>query len=73
MKLHQAVCKLWDQSYPPKSTFDVTQIPDLTGRVVIVTGTYPHDLLILFYLMLSSGGYVGIGKEITKASSFRSD
>ena len=27
------------QVYPPKSKFSVDQIPDLTGRVVIVTGT----------------------------------
>ena len=26
------------QSFPPKSKFSVDQIPDLTGRVVIVTG-----------------------------------
>lgn len=29
---------LFDQSYPPKSKFSTDQIPDLTGRVVIVTG-----------------------------------
>lgn len=29
-----------DQAFPPKPTFSVEQIPDLTGRVVIVTGTY---------------------------------
>ena len=28
------------QVFPPKSTFSVDQIPDLTGRVVIVTGVY---------------------------------
>ncbi|RPD56672.1 NAD(P)-binding protein [Lentinus tigrinus ALCF2SS1-7] len=34
---------LWQalsQFYPPKSTFTVEQIPDLSGRVVIVTGGY---------------------------------
>ena len=30
------------QVFPPKSTFSVDQIPDLTGRVVIVTGMYSH-------------------------------
>ncbi|CAL1713794.1 unnamed protein product [Somion occarium] len=29
---------VWDQSLPPKSKFSTDQIPDLTGRVVIVTG-----------------------------------
>ncbi|KAK7682520.1 hypothetical protein QCA50_014320 [Cerrena zonata] len=28
----------WDQSSPPKSAFSTDQIPDLTGRVAIVTG-----------------------------------
>lgn len=31
---YQALC----QFFPPKTTFTVDQIPDLTGRVVIVTG-----------------------------------
>ncbi|KAF8843276.1 NAD(P)-binding protein [Paxillus ammoniavirescens] len=29
---------LLSQSFPPKSTFNVSDIPDLTGRIVIVTG-----------------------------------
>ncbi|CAL1712018.1 unnamed protein product [Somion occarium] len=29
---------LWTSSFPPKSQFSTDQIPDLTGRVVIVTG-----------------------------------
>ena len=35
--------KFWPaivQWYPPKPKFNVDQIPDLTGRVVIVTGEY---------------------------------
>ena len=27
-----------DQGYPPKSQFSVDDIPDLTGKVMIVTG-----------------------------------
>ena len=29
---------LLSQAFPPKSAFSVDQIPDLTGRVAIVTG-----------------------------------
>ena len=32
------VCQTLSQFYPPKSKFTVDQIPDWTGRVVIVTG-----------------------------------
>lgn len=28
------------QSWPPKSKFAVEDMPDLTGRVIIVTGEY---------------------------------
>lgn len=31
------------QSFPPKSKFSTDQIPDLTGRVVIVTGSRPFS------------------------------
>lgn len=31
---------LISQGFPPKSKFSVDQIPDLTGRVVLVTGKY---------------------------------
>ncbi|KAL0066451.1 short-chain alcohol dehydrogenase [Marasmius tenuissimus] len=30
--------KMLSQSFPPKPTFSVDQIPDLSGRVVMVTG-----------------------------------
>jgi hypothetical protein len=29
---------LYSQTFPPKSKFAVTEIPDLTGKVIIVTG-----------------------------------
>ena len=29
---------VFDQGYPPKSQFSVDDIPDLTGKVMIVTG-----------------------------------
>lgn len=30
----------FSQFFPPKSTFSVSDIPDLTGKVIIVTGGY---------------------------------
>ena len=32
------LCAVVAQAFPPKPTFSVDQIPDLTGQVVIVTG-----------------------------------
>jgi hypothetical protein len=32
------VSAFWDQGYPPTSNFSVDDIPDLTGKVIIVTG-----------------------------------
>ncbi|KDQ11790.1 hypothetical protein BOTBODRAFT_35039 [Botryobasidium botryosum FD-172 SS1] len=32
------VCKLFNQSFPPKPEWTIDDIPDLTGKVVIVTG-----------------------------------
>lgn len=31
---------LWTQFFPPKSEFTINQIPDLSGKVMIVTGGY---------------------------------
>lgn len=31
---------LWTQFFPPKSKFTVDQIPDLSGKVMLVTGGY---------------------------------
>ncbi|KAF8509047.1 NAD-P-binding protein [Gautieria morchelliformis] len=30
--------QLWSQTFPPKSTFNVSDIPDLSGKIMIVTG-----------------------------------
>ena len=37
-----------EQGFPPKSKFSVDDIPDLTGRVVVVTGepAYLSDALL---------------------------
>ena len=36
----QTVWPAMQQSFPPKSKFSVDDIPDLSGRVVIVTGAW---------------------------------
>ena len=58
------------QMYPPKSKFSVDQIPDLSGRVALVTGELPPPpppppgaRLLLTALV---GGNVGIGYETCK-------
>ena len=33
-----ALIKFFKESYPPKSTFKVEDMPDLSGKVMIVTG-----------------------------------
>ena len=38
MGLGGSLVALYDQSRPPKPTFSVDQIPDLSGKVIIVTG-----------------------------------
>ena len=38
MGLGGTVAALYDQGRPPKPTFSVEQIPDLSGKVAIVTG-----------------------------------
>jgi retinol dehydrogenase-12 len=34
------ILSLIAQSFPPKSTFSINDIPDLTGKIMIVTGGY---------------------------------
>ncbi|KAJ6581090.1 NAD(P)-binding protein [Mycena capillaripes] len=55
------------QSFPPKAKFSVEDIPDLTGRVIIVTGEPSLHLLVLLFRLHRSGGNGGIGYEIVKA------
>lgn len=43
---------IYRQSYPPKPEFSTSQIPDLTGRVIIVTGT--GNLLIAVKMLTGS-------------------
>lgn len=56
--------------FPPKSNFSVDQIPDLSGKVMIVTGMWGVDQYSCdgaLTLSLQTGGYVGIGYETVKA------
>ena len=32
-----------EQSFPPKPTWGVSDIPDLTGKVILVTGASPNE------------------------------
>ena len=70
---------LW-QVYPPKSKFSVDQIPDLTGRVVIVTGTCTvHASAVELCvsgarrrradILCAVGGNTGLGYETVKVCS----
>lgn len=59
------------QMFPPKAKWSVEQIPDLSGKVVMVTGVYSiyRVLPALNSTSCSSyrtGGNTGIGKETVK-------
>ncbi|KAG6907099.1 hypothetical protein DXG01_010512 [Tephrocybe rancida] len=60
--------QMWSQTFPPATTYSADQIPDLSGKVMVVTGT-PEDLATLTFvdLEINSGGNTGIGKEIVRA------
>lgn len=60
---------------PPKSQWTADDVPDMTGKVVIVTGTVTHLFSMLLDEMLTggfalSGGNTGVGKETAKVSRF---
>ena len=38
----------WDQAFPPKPTFSTDQMPDLTGRIALVTGIDKNWALVEF-------------------------
>lgn len=39
-KLYTIATHMTDQSWPPKNKFSIDEIPDLSGKVAIVTGGY---------------------------------
>lgn len=64
---------MFSEVFPPKSKFDTDRdIPDLTGKVVIVTGmgslTHPTEGRNLTQEL--SGGNTGIGKQTIKVCRF---
>ena len=60
------------QTFPPKSKFSTDQIPDLTGKVILVTGKLtsgPHLRSLRVLTPSNIGGNTGVGKETVKVSS----
>lgn len=59
-----------DQSRPPKSKFSIDDIPDQTGKVVIVTGGYAGVGKETVYAMLRKNAKVYIaGRSQAKADT----
>jgi len=59
------------EAYPPKSNFATSDIPDLTGKVVIVTGANtgaPQTLASFLGTSAKHDNNSGVGKETVKAS-----
>ena len=62
--------KLWDESRPPKATWTVGEIPDLSGKVVIVTGGYAGIGLETVRALLPKNAKVYIaGRSKSKAET----
>src|ERR1700733_13601372 len=55
------------QTFPPRPTWGVNEIPDLTGKVILVTGACTKCHCACF-CSTSVGGNCGIGKETVKVS-----
>ena len=43
-QIFHTIGQVYTQSFPPKATFSAEQVPDLTGRVCIVTGKLLRSL-----------------------------
>ena len=53
------------QSFPPSPIWGVNEIPDLTGKVFLVTGAFTRYILKACVLNFV-GGNAGVGKETVK-------
>ena len=67
-----ATYSVFEQSFPPRPTWSVNDIPDLTGKVILVTGAFSDISICVCACMLSvssfEGGNAGVGKETVKVS-----
>lgn len=58
------------QSFPPRSKFATSQIPDLSRKVVIVTGACTSLLHVVYDthrpVSFVAGATAGVGKETAK-------
>lgn len=56
-----------DQNFPPKAKWSVDDIPDLSNKVVIVTGKPRKTVHIQWVaLTVNSGANIGLGYETAK-------
>jgi hypothetical protein len=53
------------QFFPPRPTWGVNDVPNLTGKVILVTGAFLEGAHVL--ALNSVGGNAGVGKETVKA------
>jgi len=64
------MAKIWEyfaQAFPPKSNFITEDIPDLSNKVIVVTGMSGHQIgNISCHVFL--GGNSGIGYETVKVN-----
>ena len=67
-----ALYSVLEQSFPPRPTWSVNDIPDLTGKVILVTGAFSDINICACVCMLNVflfvGGNAGVGKETVKVS-----
>ena len=61
-----ATYSIFEQSFPPRPTWSVNDIPDLTGKVILVTGAYSDINTCNLNMSLFVGGNAGVGKETVK-------
>jgi hypothetical protein len=64
------------QSFPPRPTWGVDDIPDLTGKVAIVTGAFINLGVCLYAnpkCCMLTGGNTGVGKETVKVRFARAE